>query len=340
MLIVGITNPEGEKRYFLGSFPSACGKTNLALLTPDLPGWKVETVGDDIAWIRPKEDGRLYAVNPEAGFFGVSPGTSWKSNPKAMETIAKETLFTNVALSGDQDVWWEGMGTVPKEPVINWLGKEWDGQSKAAQSNSRFTVSIKRCPTVDPAWDSPEGVPISGILFGGRRSSHIPLVLESNDWAQGVLYGASVSSEMTAAAEGTVGQLRHDPFSMLPFCGYNMGDYFAHWLSFSKLERLPKIFLVNWFRKDNEGDFLWPGFSANTRVMKWIFERCDNLHEGMQTSVGRFPQKQEIDLQNLTLKKGAIEQLLSFNAAEWREETEGVKKLFCKIWNTFSCKII
>jgi len=335
MLIIGITNPEGKKRYFLGSFPSACGKTNLALLTPDLPGWKVETVGDDIAWIRPGPDGRLYAVNPEAGFFGVAPGTSWQSNPKAMETITRDTLFTNVALTADYDVWWEGMGTTPAKPVINWLGEEWDGQSKAAQSNSRFTVSIRRCPSRDPAWNRAEGVPISGILFGGRRSSLIPLVMESHDWTEGVLYGASVSSERTAAAEGTVGQLRHDPFSMLPFCGYDMGDYFAHWLTFSKLEKLPNIYFVNWFQKDEGGEYLWPGFGANTRVMKWIFERCEGKHTGTDTIVGLFPKKEEIDLQGLSLKDGAIDQLLSYDGKDWKEESARLQTYFALFGSTF-----
>jgi len=335
MLIVGITNPEGEKKYFLGSFPSACGKTNLALLTADLPGWKVETVGDDIAWIRPGKDGRLYAVNPEAGFFGVAPGTSWQSNPKAMETIARDTLFTNVALTSDNDVWWEGMGVVPKQPVINWLGETWDGKSKAAQPNSRFTVSIKRCPTVDPAWDSPEGVPISGILFGGRRSSRVPLVMESQDWTQGVLYGAALSSETTAAAEGAVGQLRHDPFAMLPFCGYHMGDYFAHWLSFAKLPNLPKIYVVNWFQKDSEGDYLWPGFGANTRVMKWIFERSKGEHEGKKTAVGLLPQEEEIDVKGLSLKEGAMKQLLAFDKDGWKEEAAELQNYFKRFGSHF-----
>ena len=292
-------------------------------------------MGDDIAWIRSGKDGRLYAVNPEAGFFGVAPGTSWTSNPKAMDTIGQKTLFTNVALTGDKDVYWEGMGVQPKSPVTTWLGKPWNGKEKAAQPNSRFTVSVHQCKTLDQAWNSPAGVPISGILFGGRRASRIPLVMEAKNWIQGVLYGAALSSETTAAAAGDVGKVRHDPFAMLPFCGYNMGDYFNHWISFQSLPKLPKIFMVNWFRKDKEGHYLWPGFGANARVMKWIFERTASEHTGVSTIVGIFPKKEELMVEGLNLKEEALDQLLAFDGEGWKNEAEELKNYFKIFGNTF-----
>ncbi|MBI3236627.1 MAG: phosphoenolpyruvate carboxykinase (GTP), partial [Chlamydiales bacterium] len=287
MLILGLTDPQGRKKYFAAAFPSACGKTNLAMLKPSLPGWKIECVGDDIAWLYFDREGRLRAINPEAGFFGVAPGTSEKSNPSAMKTIEKETIFTNTAITADLDVWWEGMTQEPPSGITDWKGKPWDPHSKqpASHPNARFTVAASQCPVIDPLWQDPLGVPISAILFGGRRSEVVPLVYEAFDWNHGVLMGASICSETTAAAAGVLGKLRHDPFAMLPFCGYNMGDYFAHWCRITKGKdpaKLPRFFHVNWFRK-KEGRFLWPGFGDNARILKWMFERIDNQIEAQET---------------------------------------------------------
>ncbi len=331
MLIMGVTNPEGKKRYFCASFPSACGKTNLAMLMPTLPGWKVETVGDDIAWLRWGPDGKLYAINPEAGIFGVAPGTSHVSNPQAMDTIRHDAVFTNVALTDDQDVWWEGMTKEPPKHLIDWRGEDWtpNRPQKASHPNARFTVSAAQCPSIDPDWESLSGVPISAILFGGRRSSVTPLVYEAFDWEHGTFIGASVSSEMTAAAAGTVGKLRHDPFAMLPFCGYNMGDYFGHWLNVGKAGKvIPKIFAVNWFRKNESGEFIWPGFGENSRVLKWIFERCEGAVEAQESAVGLLPNIDDLDSEGLDISRETLERLLTIDPKEWAEEVKELRSYF------------
>lgn len=333
MLIMSLTNPAGEKKYIAAAFPSACGKTNLAMLTPTIPGWKVETVGDDIAWMKFGPDGRLYAINPEAGMFGVAPGTSWKSNPNAMATIEKNAIFTNVALTDEGDVWWEGMSDPPPQHLINWLNKEWTPQSqeRAAHPNARFTAPIAQCPVIDAAWEDPKGVPISAILFGGRRSTTIPLVYETFNWQHGTFTGASVSSETTAAAAGEVGKLRHDPFAMLPFCGYNMGDYFAHWLTIGRnaqQSQLPKIYYVNWFQKNAKGAWLWPGFGENSRVLKWIFERTSGAGKAIKTPIGYVPQEDALDVNGLNISKETIHQLLAVDKNGWKQEVEELKTYF------------
>ncbi len=331
MLIVGITNPEGQKRYFAASFPSACGKTNLAMMQPALKGWKVECVGDDIAWMYWGDDGQLWAINPEAGFFGVAPGTSMKSNPNAILMLKKNTIFTNVALTDDGDVWWEGMTDSTPEHLISWTGEEWSpgSSTKAAHPNSRFTVSLSQCPSIDSAWNSPQGVPISGIIFGGRRTHTVPLVREALSWSQGVFMGASMLSEMTAAQKGTLGKLRHDPFAMSPFCGYNMGDYFAYWLSLEKPERkMPSIFYVNWFQKDDKGNFLWPGFGENIRVLKWMFEVMDEKAKKVKTPIGYLPAEGSLDISGLTLAPGALEALLKVDGERWHKEAKELSAYF------------
>ncbi len=333
MLIVGITNPEGEKKYIAGAFPSACGKTNLAMLTPTLPGWKVETVGDDIAWMKFGEDGRLYAINPEAGFFGVAPGTSMDTNPNAMLTMEKNSIFTNTALSPDGDIWWEGMTKQKPAKLLNWLGHEWTPESdeNAAHPNSRFTAPTSQCPVVDPDWENPKGVPISAIIFGGRRSTTIPLVYQAFNWQHGTFIGSAVSSEMTAAAVGVMGKLRHDPFAMLPFCGYNMADYFNHWLDIGKKgddNKLPKIFYVNWFRKNEEGKFLWPGFGDNIRVIKWIFGRCDGTADAKKTPVGYIPTKDTLDLSGMNIPDKNLQRILSVDKDEWCEEAKEMEEYY------------
>ncbi|MGA2786280.1 MAG: phosphoenolpyruvate carboxykinase (GTP) [Verrucomicrobiota bacterium] len=329
MLILCLTSPQSKKHYVAAAFPSACGKTNLAMMQPTLPGWKVTTLGDDIAWLRLGKDGRLYAMNPESGFFGVAPGTSMKSNPNAMINVAKNTIFTNVALTPDGDVWWEDMGVPAPAKAIDWEGREWTPESgrKAAHPNSRFTAPAAQCPVIDPDWQNPEGVPLTAILFGGRRPGTIPLVNEAFDWEHGVFMGSACGSETTAAALGQAGVLRLDPFAMLPFCGYNMGDYFAHWLSFAQRTdraKLPKIYFVNWFRKDEGGRWLWPGYGENSRVLKWICERAEGTAKAQKTPIGNLPTADALELSGLNLSADSLKQLLAVDVAGWKKEADGV----------------
>jgi phosphoenolpyruvate carboxykinase (GTP) len=325
MLILKLTPPEGTARYIAAAFPSACGKTNLAMLQPTLPGWKAETVGDDIAWMRFGEDGRLHAINPEAGFFGVAPGTGESTNQNAIDALYGNSVFTNVALTDDGDVWWEGLTDTPPAHLTDWKGNDWtpDSDVPAAHPNSRFTVPASQCPTIAPEWEDPAGVPIDAILFGGRRASSVPLVTEAFDWTQGVFLASNVASEGTAAAENKVGELRRDPMAMLPFCGYNMGDYFGHWLSMQDRTdpaKLPGIYFVNWFRKDADGHYVWPGFGDNSRVLKWICERLDGTAKATDTAIGRVPTADSLDTSGLDLTTEQIELLLTVETEAWREE--------------------
>jgi len=334
MLILKLTNPEGQSKYIAAAFPSACGKTNLAMLTPTIPGWKVETVGDDICWMKFGDDGRLYAINPEAGFFGVAPGTSDRSNPNAMKTLWGNVFFTNCALTDDGDVWWEEMTEQPPAHLIDWTGKDWAPNSgrPAAHPNARFTAPASQCPVIAPEWDDPKGVPISAILFGGRRATVVPLVNEARDWQHGTFLGSIISSEKTAAATGKIGELRRDPMAMLPFCGYNMADYWSHWLNIGRRAgaKLPKIFYVNWFRKGEDGKFLWPGFGENSRVLKWVFERCDGKAAAVETPIGLLPAKGALDLDGLELGEAQLQQLLKVDADGWLQEIPLIRDYYAQ----------
>jgi phosphoenolpyruvate carboxykinase (GTP) len=333
MLILKITPPGGAAKYIAAAFPSACGKTNLAMLQPTIPGWKVETIGDDIAWMRFGEDGRLYAINPEAGFFGVAPGTGVATNANAVTMVSRNSIFTNVARTDDGDVWWEGLTEQPPAHLTDWKGRDWtpDSPEPAAHPNARFTTPAVQCPIIAPEWNDPEGVPISAILFGGRRATAVPLVIESFDWAHGLFLGANVSSEKTAAAEGKVGELRHDPFAMLPFCGYNMGDYFDHWLKIGRAadgSKLPRIFYVNWFRKDETGRFIWPGYGENIRVLKWIMERLSGDAGAIRTPVGYLPAQGALDTDGLSISDSDLDVLLSVDSEAWKREAALIPEYF------------
>lgn len=334
MLILKLISPTGSVKYMTGAFPSACGKTNLSMLIPTLPGWKVETIGDDIAWMKFGADGRLYAINPEFGFFGVAPGTSMKSNANAMRSVTKNSIFTNCAMTSDGDVWWEGMSEEKPAKLIDWLRRPWSPESgrKAAHPNARFTVAASQCPVIAPEWEDPNGVPIDAILFGGRRAGIVPLVTEAFNWQHGTFLGATASSETTAAITGKVGQLRRDPMAMLPFCGYNMGDYLGHWLKMGKAteaSKLPKLFYVNWFRQD-KGKFLWPGYGENSRVLKWIFERCDGAVHAKETPIGRIPEVADLDISGLNMPPADLEALLNVDVEGWLAEVPLIKEHFAK----------
>ncbi len=334
MLILKLTSPEGKVRYIAGAFPSACGKTNLAMLTPTIPGWKVETIGDDICWMKFGNDGRLHAINPEAGFFGVAPGTGMDSNPNAMHALTENCIFTNVAETDDGDVWWEGMTKEAPAHLIDWKGNDWTPESDtpAAHPNARFTAPAHQCPVIAPEWDDPQGVPISAILFGGRRATVVPLVNEARDWTQGTFFGSIVASEKTAAAAGKIGEMRRDPMAMLPFCGYNMADYWNHWLTIGKREtvQLPKIFYVNWFRKDDDGNIMWPGFGENSRVLKWIFERCEGDAEAVETPIGNLPEIDALEFDDVDVDENTMAELLRVDIDGWLAEIPLIEEYYAR----------
>ena len=340
MLLIRVIDPAGKSYHVAAAFPSACGKTNLAMLRPTIPGWRVETLGDDIAWLRPGEDGRLWAINPEAGFFGVAPGTGESTNVTAVDTLWGNTIFTNVALRPDGDVWWEGLTDEAPAELTDWEGKPWTPASgrPAAHPNSRFTVSADQCPQIAEDWDAPEGVPLDAILFGGRRATNVPLVVEATDWTHGVFMGSNISSERTAAAEGLVGELRRDPFAMLPFCGYNMADYFAHWLKVGqqlRFDRAPRIFQVNWFRKGSDGRFLWPGFGDNARVIDWIIRRIDGSVGAVDSPVGRLPRTEDLNLAGIEVPQADLDELFAVDPASWLAEADLTEEFY----RTFGGKV-
>jgi phosphoenolpyruvate carboxykinase (GTP) len=343
MLIMKLTSPGGDSKYVAAAFPSACGKTNLAMLKPTLPGWAIETVGDDICWMKYGEDGQLYAINPEAGFFGVAPGTSDHSNPHAMSGLTENCIFTNVARTDDGDVWWEGMGEPPAH-AIDWRGNDWNAKSEteAAHPNARFTAPASQCPVIAREWEDPDGVPISAILFGGRRATVVPLVHEARDWAHGTFLGSIISSEKTAAAAGTVGELRRDPMAMLPFCGYNMGDYWKHWLEIGQRKdaQLPRIFYVNWFRKGEAGEFIWPGFGENSRVLKWVFERCAEKVCGVETPIGILPGERELDLEGLDLSESNYNTLTTVDIKGWLSEIPKIRDFYADFGDHMPAELI